>query len=179
MLSTVNSVGDPHQRNTFAGYSRHFWSAKIPKDRWIELVWVNRLAFLIIKSLTHNTQTRWYNPDNDRSIAPVPRHKFLEQPTPDLHTLPTHWTPHPDIPLKALSRSKEETRHIISAPSLRCGQWSTLRQMLPFKGHYTPSLPPRWGTNESLPPSILKRKPKRFGHVNSSMTKYVRRRPNE
>lgn len=38
------SVGDPQNRHTFAGYSKHFWTAKIPKDRWNELVWSNRYS---------------------------------------------------------------------------------------------------------------------------------------
>ena len=42
VTTMLSSVGDPLDRNTFAGYSRHFWAARIPKDRWNEVVWVNR-----------------------------------------------------------------------------------------------------------------------------------------
>lgn len=38
---TENAI-DPFRRRAFAGYSRHFWSAEIPKDYWNDLAWVHR-----------------------------------------------------------------------------------------------------------------------------------------
>ncbi len=78
---------------------------------------------------------------------------------------------HPEIPLKTMSRSKEENKRISSAASLRSGDWSTLRQILPFVGYHTPLRPPRWGTNTACAPPRSERKPRRFGHHNSTMTK--------
>lgn len=116
---------------------------------------------------------RWYNPDNNRSVAPVPSHKFLEQPMPNLNHLPRPWVPHPGLSLRSISRAGEENRKITFAHSSRSSEWSTLRQMLPFKGHYNPVQPPRWGTNTSSPPFTSDHKPKRYGHTNSPMTKYA------
>lgn len=149
------SVCSPLGRRTFAGYSRHFWSAKIPRDRHNELVWVNR----------------WYTPEDLRSSTPVQRHKFLAQPLPALSSLPSHWVPLSEAPLKSFSRAAEEDRAQISAPSSRCEQWSTLRQMLPSKGHCIRHQPPKWGTGIPTPPVCSSRKPKRFPHINSPMTK--------
>lgn len=150
-----NSVGDPFTRRTFSGYSRHFWSARIPRDQVNDLVWVNR----------------WYTPEDLRSSAPAQRHKFLAQRQPSLSILPAHWVPLSESPLRSFSRSHEE-RHIqTSHPSSRCEEWSTLRQMLPSKGHCRRHLPPKWGTGASTPPSWGRKLPKRFPAINSPMTK--------
>ena len=151
-----SSVGDPlGQRRPFSGYSRHFWSAHIPKDHWNEVVWVNR----------------WYTPKDLRSSAPVQRHKFLTQPQPVLSKLPSHWVPLSEAPLTSFSRASEEQHVYSTAPSSRCEQWSTLRQMLPSKGHCGHSLPPKWGTDSSPSSRWSRHRPKRFPHINSPMTK--------
>lgn len=92
---------------------------------------------------------------------------------PSLHKLPTHWVPESEPPIKSFSRAKEEKRIHVCAPSTRCEQWSTLRQMLPSKGHCEHQRPPKWGTDLSHPPPQSARRPKRFPHINSSMTNYV------
>lgn len=74
MDSGVNPL---NRRHTFAGYSRHFWSARVPRDRHNELVWVNR----------------WYTPEDLRSSTPVQRHKFLSQPLPSPGSLPLTGSP--------------------------------------------------------------------------------------
>lgn len=150
------SVGNPLGKRTFAGYSRHFWSAQIPRDRHNELVWA---------------KTR-YTPEDLRSSAPVQRHKFLGQPLPELSSLPSHWVPLSEAPLKSFSRAAEEKHIHVSAPSSRCEEWSTLRQMLPSKGHCKQhNHYPRWGTGSSAPPTWSTRKLKCFPHINSPMTK--------
>lgn len=151
----LRSVGDPLERHTFSGYSRHFWSAKIPRSQHNELVWVNH----------------WYTPEDLRSSAPAQRHKFLAQPQLNLSTLPTHWTRQNEAPLRLFSRSHEERRIQSSHPSSRCEEWSTLRQMLPSKGHCNRHLPPKWGTGTSTPPTWEQKVPKRFPVINSPMTK--------
>lgn len=150
------SVGDPLDRyRPFSGYSKHYWSIQIPKDAWNDLVWVNR----------------WHNPKDLRSSNPVPRHKFLTQPK--LHKLPSHWVPLTEAPLSAFSRAKEEKGIYNTTPSSRCEQWSTLRQMFPSRGHSQHKLPAKWGTDKAALSNWSPFKPKRFPHINSSMTKYV------
>lgn len=41
-MESLASVGNPDERKTFAGYSKYYWTATIPRDRWNELAWVNR-----------------------------------------------------------------------------------------------------------------------------------------
>ena len=147
----VNSL----RKRTFTGYSRHFWSARIPRSRHNELVWANRR----------------YTPDDLRSSTPVQRHKFLSTALSDLSSLPSHWVPLSEAPLKSFSRASEEKEIHTSAPSSRCEEWSTLRQMLPSNGHSLRHRPPKWGTGLSTPPCWSARKPKHFPHINSPMTK--------
>ena len=142
----------------FSSYSRHLCSARLPRrDKHDELVWANR----------------WYTPEDLRAIAPVQRHKFLAQPKPDLSSLPPHWVPLCEAPLKSFSRAAEETEVHASTPSSRCEQWSTLRQMLPSRGHCIRHMPPKWGTGFATPPSWSHNTPRRSPHINSPMTKYV------
>ena len=42
MSAVGESAIDPFRRHAFSGYSRHFWSAEIPKDYWNDLSWVHR-----------------------------------------------------------------------------------------------------------------------------------------
>ena len=151
------AVANPLGRRTFAGYTRHVWSAKFPRNRHNDLVWVNR----------------WYTPEDLRSSAPTQRHKFLAQPQPVLNSLPIHWVPLSETPLKSFSRASEEKHLQVSDPSSRCEQWSTLRQMLPSRGHCegAHSKPPKWGTGSSQSPPWSLRKPKRYPHINSPMTR--------
>lgn len=144
-------------KRTFAGYTRHYWSAKIPQEKHNQLVWVNR----------------WYTPEDLRSSAPVQRHKFLAQQRSASAPLPRHWVPSPEAPLKSFSRASEEKEIQTSDPASRCEQWSTLRQMLPSRGHceYWHKKNPKWGTGSSLPPVWSSGKPKRYPHINSPMTK--------
>ena len=151
----AGSQTDPSTVGTFSGYSRHFWSAKIPRDRQNELVWVHR----------------WYTPEDLRSSATTQRHKFLAQAQPGLTTLPAHWLKQNDPPLRAFSRSHEERRIHTSHWSSRCEEWSTLRQMLPSRGHCRRQSPPKWGTGISTPPGRGRTMPKRFPAINSPMTK--------
>lgn len=147
------------ERRCYPGYSRHLWSTQLPQhNKHTQLVWVNR----------------WYTPDDLRTIAPVQRHKFLAQPVPSLSSLPDHWVPPSEAPLKVFSRAAEEEGvYASSAPSSRCEQWSTLRQMLPSNGHCIQHIPPKWGTGFATPPSRSQRTPKQLPHINSPMTKYV------
>lgn len=150
--------GSDTRPHCFSGYSRHVWSAQLPKQgKHDQLVWANR----------------WYTPEDLRAIAPVQRHKFLAQPQPCLSSLPPHWVPLSEAPLKSFSRAIEEKNVYASAPSSRCEQWSTLRQMLPSKGHCVRHNPPKWGTGFATPPSWSRGTPRRLPHINSPMTKYM------
>ncbi|XP_003382544.1 PREDICTED: uncharacterized protein LOC100637192 [Amphimedon queenslandica] len=148
------ALGLPNYRDTFAGFSKHFWAGSIPKDRWNELVWVDR----------------WYNPLDNRSRTPSQRHKFLAQSRPNI---PQQWTlPEISQPLGFFSRSKEQQSQFPDLKT-RCERWSTLREMLPSRGHTLSARPPKWGTNESRPPVMSARRPKRYPHLNSPMTNYI------
>ena len=149
------SVGNPLRKRNFAGYSRHFWSARFRRDSHNDLVWVNK----------------WYTPEDLRSSAPVQCHKFLSQPRPDLSSIPAHWVPTSEAPLKSFSRAAEEREVYVSNQSSRSEEWSTLRQMLPSKGSCVRQQPPKWGTGTDKPPSWSSKKTRRFPHINSPMTK--------
>lgn len=146
-------------RRCYSGYCRHTWSARLPtgRDHHRQLVWANR----------------WYNPDDLRATTPVQRHKFLAQTSPLLSTVPNHWVSPAEAPLKSFSRAEEETGVFASAPSSRCEQWSTLRQMFPSRGHCIRHGPPKWGTGFTAPPSWSHKHLKRLPHINSPMTKSV------
>ena len=144
------------RRDTFSGYSKHFWSVVIPKDRYNEVVWGNR----------------WHNPLDLRSETPVHLNKLTAQSLDQL-ALSDHWEQKPACPpLQSFSRSNEERAVYSAVPSSRCEQWSTLRGMLPSRGHCVRhQQPPRWGTSESSIPSWSASPPKRYPHINSPMTK--------
>lgn len=151
-----NHQRPPKKRNTYSGYSKHFWSIAIPKDRWNEVVW------------TH----RWYNPRDLRSETPVLRNKprvWGQQN--ELTSDQAHWVPPPSSPpLRSFSREGGRVVHS-AAPSSRCEQWSTLRMMLPSQGHCVRHRSPYWGTGTSATPTWSSRPPKRFPRINSPMTK--------
>ena len=141
---------------TFAGYTRHYWSAKLPRNSNNELAWVKRA----------------YNPDDLRSKTPAPRNKLLVESLPKSYA-PDHWVPIPEAPLRSFSRQAEERLSYTHNPASRCVAWSTLRQTLPSKGHSQPKHPPKWGIGTTAPAGWSDRKPKRYPHINSPMTKYV------
>ena len=155
-MQDTRGVAQQLGMQTFSGYSRHLWSARPPRhaDKHNELAWVKR----------------WYSPDDLRTLTPVQRHKFVYQHPCSLASLPAHWVPLPEVPLKSFSRAGEEKEVHASTSSSRCEQWSTLRQMLPSKGHCTKPSPPKWGTGTSQPPGRVSKKPRRFPHLNSPMT---------
>ena len=141
----------------FAGFSRHYWNEKVSQDSTNQVTWVKR----------------WYSPGDLRVKAPVQARKFPTQVTPDISTVPSHWIPQPEPPLRAFSRMHEETTVYPSSPSTRCESWSTLRQMLPSRGFPQRHLPAKWGTDTSIPPTWMSAKQKRFPHINNPMTNYV------
>ena len=146
----------PIVKRTFAGYTRYYWSAKLPREKRNEVVWVNKR----------------YTPDDLRMSAPTQKRKLPSQQRPT-SSLPNYWVSQPEAPLKSFSRALEEKEIHVSDPSSRCEEWSTLRQMLPSRGHcqYWHKKPPRWGSGSSAPPTWCSRKPKRYPHINSPMTK--------
>lgn len=156
-MTTAVMADNPWWRlNPFAGFSRHFWAEKVPKDAANSVTWVNR----------------WYNPKDLRDCAPLQTRKFPAQPTPNISSIPAHWVPQPEAPLSTFSRTAEEKAGPYgSSPSTRCESWSTLRQMLPSQGWPQRHCPPKWGTNISTAPDWYSRRQTRFPHINSPMTK--------
>ena len=108
----------------------------------------------------------------DINSWPSPSQTSTLSPPTGSPSLPSHWVPLSEAPLKSFSRAPEEKHIHESAPSSRCEQWSTLRQMLPSKGHCVRHQPPKWGTGLSTEPKWSVKKQKRFPHINSPMTKY-------
>lgn len=147
---------NPWRLNPFAGFSRHFWAEKVPKDPINSVTWVNR----------------WYNPRDLRDCAPLQTRKFPTQPFLDSSPIPSQWVAQPEAPLSTFSRSSEEKDGPYgSSPSTRCESWSTLRQMLPSRGWPQRQCPPKWGTDISTTPRWCRRRQTRFPHINSPMTK--------
>lgn len=147
---------NPWRLNPFAGFSRHFWAEKVPKDATNSVTWVNR----------------WYNPRDLRDCAPLQTRKFPTQPFFDSSSVPSQWVAHPEAPLSTFSRNSEEKDGPYgSSPSTRCESWSTLRQMLPSHGWPQRQCPPKWGTDLSTTPRWCRRRQTRFPHINSPMTK--------
>ena len=145
----------PHR--TFAGYTRHYWSAKLPRNVNNELVWVKRI----------------YNPEDLRCTTPAPRHKLLTE-NPTKNEVPDHWvSPILEGAPRSFSRQAEERPSYTYNPASRCVAWSTLRQTLPAKGHSQPMHPPKWGVGTTEPARWSDQRPKRYPHMNSPMTKYV------
>jgi len=126
------------------------------------------------------TETVWvtkrYGPNDERVIAPVPRHKHVV-PTRagNLHSGENHWIPVTDPPLSSFNRSSGYPLNVIyvSHPATRSEEWSTLRQMLPSYGNVWRVDQPNWGTTFGPPPTPLPKITDRHAHVNSSMTKFV------
>ena len=120
-------------------------------------------------------QTVWvikrYIPTDLRSTAPVPRHKPLAPSAKLLPTPDDHWIPPGDINPRYYSRDHEEPEIYASAPSTRCEEWSTLRQILPSYGRPRSVMPPNWGTGFSKPPQMIGLNQRKFPHFNSPMTR--------
>jgi len=148
MLQTSTNVG-----SSFAGYSKHFWSTRIPLTKHNELNWSHR----------------WYTPNDLRFTTPVQSVKFCDHP-PKASAAPVHYVPVCEASIKSFSRTAEEKDIYNRCQSTRCEEWSTLRQMYPSKGHVLRHLPPRWGTNFDTASSWSKKKQSRFPHINSPMT---------
>ena len=119
-----------------------------------------------------------YIPNELRSTAPVPRHKFLNNPTTKRrHGNKVEWMkPIIDSPVSCYKRGENEYTFHKASPAKQCQEWSTLRQMLPSKGTASIKSPPQWGINSPDPPSTsfgVKRHRGRFPIINSSMTSYA------
>ena len=153
---------EPAKRG-FGGYSKHYWTVSIPRTPYNKLTWTNRR----------------YTPADLRSIMPVQAHKFIGGSRPP-SSLQQCWVPRPEPPPQtysahprpATSGSRLEG-HLMcpSSPATRSEEWSTLRQMLPSKGHYLKQKPEKWGTSGALAlPYISQSRPNHFPKINSLMT---------
>lgn len=141
-------------------------------------------------AIPRRTEVVWchkrYIPTDLRSTAPVPRHKFLNPRILTCDT--TGWEKLVDPPMQFYMRcssprhagivehDKESGRKCyFSAPSSRCEEWSTLREMLPSIGFQQkkPS-PPPWGVSHAAPNLKYKTKPDtNLPMINSEMTSYI------
>lgn len=141
----------------FGGYTRHFWSANIPKKPYNHLTWVNRR----------------YTPADPRSIGPAPTHK-LQAGSVSPSSIQTYWVTRPEPTPQSYSRREGFGGACPSSPATRSEEWSTLRQMLPSKGHYVRQRPQRWGTSEDLAlPDVSHTRPNQYPKIYSVMTRYT------
>lgn len=148
----------------FGGYSKYHWNISIPGRPYNKLTWTNRR----------------YTPLDLRSTMPVQAHKFLSHSRSPFK-IEQCWVPRPEPnPQSYLAKPRPGTTgppaegHLMcpSSPATRSEEWSTLRQMLPSRGHYVKQKPEKWGTSgETAVPTISHHKPTRFPRVNSPMTK--------
>ena len=118
--------------------------------------------------------TKRYTPTDLRITAPVPRHKLIAPQAQHLPRPEEHWLPHRHQSLAGISRDHEERAVFRSQPSTRCEEYSTLRQMLPSIGRPVKARPPNWGTGYDAPPHTTSNLQRRFPHINSPMTRYVK-----
>lgn len=155
MASCVDSSAP---RRGFGGYTKHFWTASVPYTPYNKLSWVNRR----------------YTPADLRSRIPAQAHKFQGSSRPPSSVEPC-WVPRPEPPPKRLSLWKAEGGEInISSPSPAAHslEWSTLREMLPSRGHQVRKKAEKWGTSEELAlPSHTQNRPNYFPKINSLMTR--------
>ncbi|KAF6023996.1 hypothetical protein EB796_017693 [Bugula neritina] len=125
-----------------------------------------------------NPEVTWvvkrYMPLDERTYAPVPRHKYILKPSgvPP----PPQW-----IPPKAdsfpegikFSRLRAERQSYSSAPYTRDEKWSTLREMLPSSGRAIRTHAPNWSTKPSTAPLMTNTVQSRFPIVESPMSRFV------
>ena len=150
-----SSSADSGVKRGFGGYTKHFWASSIPQKPYNKLTWVNRQ----------------YTPLDLRSTMPVQAHKFVTNPPPP-STVPSFWVPRPEVAPKQLTRTAEGEQMTPSSPATRCEEWSTLRQMLPSRGHYIKKKPEKWGSSGDLAlPAITNTRPQNYPKINSVMTK--------
>lgn len=152
MASSVDSVA----KRGFGGYTKHFWSTAVPRQPYNKLAWVNRR----------------YTPLDPRSTMPAQAHKFVSSSRPPC-SIPPYWVPRPEaLPRKRRSRVAEGELMTPSSPATRSEEWSTLRQMLPSRGHNVKNKPEKWGTSGELAlPTISQSRPQDYPKINSIMTR--------
>ncbi len=141
-------------RRGFGGFCKHYWAGSMPRKPHNDLVWTDR----------------WTNPRDLRHRTPSQARNFVTSPPP-VDKVPSYWVQVAEAPIQSFSRSAEEKEVYWSFPATRHEKWSTLRQHIPSAGYAKGSQPYKWHVSKdpTLPKSISK--PRRYGKVNSLMTK--------
>lgn len=149
-------MADSVAKRGFGGYSKHFWSTHVPRQPYNNLQWVNRR----------------HTPTDLRSTIPAQAHKFVGSSRPP-SSVPPCWIPRPEkVPARRFSVRAEGELLTPSSPATRSEEWSTLRQMLPSRGHYIKKKPEKWGNSGELAlPAISNSKPQSYPKINSIMTR--------
>lgn len=151
------SCADSVAKRGFGGYTKHFWSTTIPRKPYNKLAWVNRR----------------HTPSDLRSTIPAQAHKFLDSHRPPC-SVPPCWVPRPEVPPRKSSCDQTAEGRLLtpSSPATRSEEWSTLRQMIPSRGHYLRNKPQKWGTSGDLAlPTISGNRPQDYPKVKSMMTR--------
>ncbi len=162
-MASYPVVADPAKRG-FGGYSKHYWTVSIPRKPYNQLTWTNRR----------------YTPTDLRNTMPVQAHKFIGHSMPP-SSMQQCWVPRFEPNPQTYSANPRPGTsgppaegHLMcpSSPATRSEEWSTLRQMLPSKGHYLKQKPEKWGTSGELAlPTVSQHSPGHFPKINSPMTK--------
>lgn len=108
-----------------------------------------------------------------RFDAPVARYKVI---LPDYRKLPAPcgaWIRPPEYQQSQFWRPDDQNTFVTQRNS-RCEDWSTLRQMLPTRGYYKASVPPKWGIEAGRPPSPTDEPQTKFPQIRSTMSALVK-----
>lgn len=162
ITNASTATGTAPRTGGFEGFSKNFWQAIIPRRPYNQLTWVNRR----------------YTPADLRSRIPTKARKFPNTPKPPSSVAPS-WVSRPEQPPQSHGQSTQQSEGVkemcIDSPATRLGEWSTLRQMLPYTGYYARQSAGKWGTTDELaPPIVTQRRPNYFPRINSPMTRYTR-----
>ena len=115
---------------------------------------------------------RRINLQDPRFNAPVGRYKVI---LPDYRKLPAPcgaWIRTPEYQQSQFWRPEDQNT-LVTQKNSRCEDWSTLRQMLPSRGYYKASVPPKWGIEAGRPPIPTDEPQTRFPQIRSTMSAFT------
>ncbi|KAK7000043.1 hypothetical protein BgiMline_009734 [Biomphalaria glabrata] len=130
------------------------------------------------KRINPDIETVWiikkYDPNDERTIAPVPRYKLVT-PRHEPVFIERHWIPKSETPFTVFRERTYSDPKIfhLSHPATRSQEWSTLRQMLPTFNSVSRVEQQNWGVSSSGIATPVIKMPERMPHINSCFTKYV------
>lgn len=115
---------------------------------------------------------RRINHIDPRFNAPVGRYKVILPNYRDLPAPCGAWIRPPEYQQSQFWRPGDAIT-LVTQRNSRSEEWSTLRQMLPSRGYYKVSVPPKWGVEARRPPVLTDEPQTRFPQVRSAMSALV------